>query len=133
MQRTLFRCCKVHLDVTDDRLTDHGGLALLMGVARHLGLFPCFGQILKRKRHQRGASDIEVLKRHVRKQDFEYDFTGLLRVMNLHHAPIAPLAVNQVYYLRGLIAQMLLKFSKYRLLPTDARDVGLRPLIRNLM
>lgn len=75
----------------------------------------------------------EVLQRHWQKQGFENGFKGPLREMNLHHPPTAALAGNQVYYLCGLIAQMLLTFLQYSMLPPDAQDVGLRPLIRDLM
>lgn len=74
-----------------------------------------------------------VLPRHWQKQGFENGFKGPLREMNLHHPPTAALRGNQVYYLCGLIAQMLLTYLQYALLPDDAQDVGLRPLIRDLM
>ena len=78
-------------------------------------------------------SHVDVLHRHGQKQGFENGFKGPLREMNLHHPPTASLAGNQVYYLCGLIAQMMLTYLQYALLPPAAREVGLRPLIRDLM
>ena len=75
----------------------------------------------------------KVLKRHWQKQGFENGFKGPLREMNLHHPPSTSLGGNQVYYLCGLIAQMLLTHIQYTFLPESARKVGLRPLIRNVM
>ena len=93
-------------------------------------LFPTHTVVMTSSRR---LSHREVLQRHWQKQGFENGFKGPLREMNLHHPPTASLAGNQVYYLCGLIAQMLLTFLQYGLLPPDAQDVGLRPLIRDLM
>ena len=38
-----------------------------------------------------------------------------------------------MFYLCGLLAQILLTYLQYGLLPEDARQVGLRPLMRDLM
>ena len=74
-----------------------------------------------------------VLKRHWRKQGFENGFKGPLREMDLHRPPVASLAGNQIYYLCGLIAQMLLVYMQHELLPSSGWHVGLRPLIRDFM
>ena len=93
-------------------------------------LFPSYTVVMTSD-HRLGHD--EVLTRHWQKQGFENGFKGPLREMNLHHPPCAALAGNQVYYLCGLIAQILLTHLQYALLPADARQVGLRPLIRDLM
>ena len=74
-----------------------------------------------------------VVHRHRCKQGFENGFKGPLREMDLHHPPTASLVGNQVFYLCGLLAHILLTYLQYGLLPEDARKVGLRPLMRDLM
>ncbi|MCY3859998.1 MAG: hypothetical protein OXG25_13930 [Gammaproteobacteria bacterium] len=78
-------------------------------------------------------SQSTVLRRHWQKRGFENGFKGPLREMNLHHPPIASLADNQVYHLCGLIAQMLLTYLQYIMLPNDVQNVEPRPVIRDLM
>ena len=75
----------------------------------------------------------EVVRRHRSKQGFENGFKGPLIEMDLHHPPSRGLGANRVYYLCGLIAQQLLCFVQYRLIGGDACDVGLRPLIRDVI
>ena len=75
----------------------------------------------------------KVLKRHWQKQGIENGFKGPLREMNLHHPPSASLGGNQVYYLYGLITQILLTHIQYAFLSESVRQVGLRPLISNVM
>ena len=75
----------------------------------------------------------ELVHRHRGKQGFENGFKGPLVEMDLHHPPSRSLCGNQVYYLCGLIAQQLLCFVQFHLLDDDARGVGLRPLIRDVM
>ena len=53
--------------------------------------------------------------------------------MDLHHPPTGHFHGNQLYYLCGLLAQQLLTFMQYDMLPTSARDGGLRPLIRDVV
>lgn len=93
-------------------------------------LFPTYTVVMTNVRRLHHPT---VLKRHAQKQGFENGFKGPLREMNLHHPPSASLGGNQVYYLCGLIAQILLTYLQYAMLPTAARQVGLRPLIRDLM
>lgn len=93
-------------------------------------LFPTYTVVMTSSRR---LARVDVLKRHWQKQGFENGFKGPLREMNLHHPPTKSLGGNQVYYLCGLIAQMLLTYLQYTMLPADAQKAGLRPLIRDLM
>ena len=74
-----------------------------------------------------------VVARHRSKQGCENGFKGPLIEMDLHHPPTGHFHGNQLYYLCGLLAQQLLTFMQYHMLPTSARDGGLRPLIRDVV
>lgn len=75
----------------------------------------------------------EVVRRHRSKQGCENGFKGPLIEMDLHHPPTRHFHGNQLYYLCGLLAQQLLTYMQYAMLPTAAREVGLRPLIRDVV
>ena len=74
-----------------------------------------------------------VVARHRSKQGCENGFKGPLIEMDLLHPPTRHFHGNQLYYLCGLLAQQLLTFMQYDMLPTSARDGGLRPLIRDVV
>ncbi len=75
----------------------------------------------------------EVVRRHRSKQGCENGFKGPLIEMDLHHPPTSSFEGNQLYYLCGLLAQQLLTFMQYEMLPATAREGSLRPLIRDVV
>lgn len=75
----------------------------------------------------------ELVARHRAKQGQENAFKGPLRDLNLHHPPCKSYAANQAYYLCGQIAQLLLRGVQYQMLPAEARQHGLGPLIRQVV
>jgi len=75
----------------------------------------------------------ELVRRHRGKQGQENAFKGPLIDMDLHHPPCRRFHANQAFYVCGQIAQLLLRALQYRVLPSTARQHGLRPLIRYLM
>ncbi len=72
----------------------------------------------------------ELVRRHRGKQGQENAFKGPLTDLGLHHPPCRSHAANQGFYLGGQIAQLLLRLLQYQVLPSAARQHGLRPLIR---
>ncbi len=72
----------------------------------------------------------ELVRRHRGKQGQENAFQGPLTDLGLHHPPCRSHAANQGFYLGGQIAQLLLRLLQYQVLPSEARQHGLRPLIR---
>ncbi len=63
----------------------------------------------------------------------ENAFKGPLRELNLSHPPCKSYAANQAYYLRGQLAQLLLRGLQMQLLPETAQGHGLGPLIRQVV
>ncbi len=72
----------------------------------------------------------ELGRRHRGQQGQEHAFQGPLTDLGLHHPPCRSHAANQGFYLGGQIAQLLLRLLQYQALPSEARQHGLRPLIR---
>ena len=70
----------------------------------------------------------EWVRRHRGKQGQENAFKGSLIDMDLHHPPCRSFRANQVFYVCGQLAQMLLRAVQFGLLPEKAR-----PLIRRLV
>ena len=75
----------------------------------------------------------ELVKRHRGKQGQENAFKGPLIELDLHHPPCRSFVANQVIYACGQIAQLLLRAAQFQLLPTSARQHGIRPIIRYLI
>lgn len=75
----------------------------------------------------------ELVRRHRQKQGQENAFKGPLIDLDLHHPPCRAFHANQVYYLCGQLAQVLLRMMQYRPLPEAARQHGIRPIIRHLI
>ena len=75
----------------------------------------------------------ELIKRHRGKQGQENAFKGPLIDLDLHHPPCRSFIANQVVYACGQIAQLLLRAAQFQLLPTTARQHGIRPIIRYLI
>ena len=61
MQSTHFSNKKIHLEVTDDCLTDQGGLIFLLEAAKRLGLFRLLSLFPGCKCRRSGASNMENL------------------------------------------------------------------------
>lgn len=78
-------------------------------------------------------SGATMVARHRTKQGCENGFKGPLIEMDLHHPPTGHLHGIQLYYLCGLLAQQLLTFMPYDMLPPRACDGGLRPLSRDMV
>lgn len=75
----------------------------------------------------------EVIKRHRGKQGQENAQKGPLIDLDLHHPPCKRYEANRAFYTAGQIAQILLCAVQYRLLPEQARQHGIRPIIRDLI
>lgn len=75
----------------------------------------------------------ELVARHRQKQGQENAFKGPLIDLDLHHPPCRRFHANQVYYLCGQLAQILLRMLQYTFLPTDSRRHSIRPIIRYLV
>ena len=73
----------------------------------------------------------ELARGHRGKQGQENARKGPLTDLGLHHPPCKSYEANQAFYLCGQIAQLLLRLLQYQLLPGEARQHGLRPLIRH--
>ncbi len=72
----------------------------------------------------------ELGRRHRGKQGQEPAFQGPLPDLGLQPPPCRSHAAQQGFYLGGQIAQLLLRLLPYQVLPSAARQPGLRPLIR---
>ena len=75
----------------------------------------------------------EVVRRHRGKQGQENAQKGPWTELGLHHPPRQSYVANQAFYQCGQIAPWLLKLVLYQLLPEQARQPGLRPLVRDFV
>ncbi len=75
----------------------------------------------------------ELVRRHRGKQGQENAFKGPLINLDLHHPPCRSFHANRAFYTAGQIAQMLLVGVQYQLLPEQARQHGIRTIIRDLV
>ncbi|NIY17569.1 MAG: transposase, partial [Nitrospinaceae bacterium] len=75
----------------------------------------------------------ELVRRHRGKQGQENAFKGPLIHLDLHHPPCQKFNANRAFYTAGQIAQMLLVAVQYQLLPEEARQHGIRSIIRDLV
>ena len=73
----------------------------------------------------------ELVRRHRAKQGQENAFKGPLTELGLHHPPCQSYAANQAFYSCGQIEQLLM--LQYQVLPEQAREHGLGPLIRHFV
>jgi hypothetical protein len=75
----------------------------------------------------------ELVRRHRGKQGQENAQKGPLIDLDLHHPPCSRYQANRAFYTAGQIAQILLCGVQYYLLPTEAREHGIRTIIRELV
>ncbi len=72
----------------------------------------------------------ELVRRHHGQQGQEPAFQEPLPDLGLQPPPCRSHAAQQGFYLGGQIAQLLRRRLQYQVLPSAARQPGLRPLIR---
>jgi hypothetical protein len=75
----------------------------------------------------------ELVLRHRGKQGQENAQKGPLIDLDLHHPPCWRYQANRAFYTAGQIAQILLCAVQYYLLPNEAREHGIRTIIRDLV
>jgi len=75
----------------------------------------------------------ELVRRHRGKQGQENAQKGPLIDLDLHHPPCWRYQANRAFYTLGQIAQILLCAVQYNLLPVEAREHGIRTVIRDLI
>ncbi len=72
----------------------------------------------------------ELVRRHHGQQGQEHAFKGPLTDLGLHHPPCRSPAAHPGFYLGTQIAQQQLRLLPEQVLPSEAQQPGLRPLIR---
>ncbi len=72
----------------------------------------------------------ELVRRHRGQQGPEHALKGPLTDLGLQHPPCRSHAAHQGFCLGGQIAQQLLRLLPCQVLPSEARQHGLQPLIR---
>ena len=96
---------------------------------QHL-LFPCYTVICVSR------CDLplqDLIARHRHKQGMENEFKGPLEALDLHHPPCLRFVANQIFYLCGQLAHLLLRAVQYRLLPPKEYRRSIRTLIHYLI